>query len=144
MIVTHAATKIALASALLGLSSVFDYIDDKQTLIRAGSCSLSKFIKSNNDDSNKWKIVMNGNCEFLTKGEEMNWDFRQGVEAGSAEDIARRKAIDQALAEQQQQQQQNKPKRMHQLLTWPLDQKLMEMKRNLKYVRALSDILTKT
>ena len=109
LIVTHAATKIALASALLGLSSVFDYIDDKQTLIRAGSCSLSKFIKSDNDDSDKWKIVMNGNCEFLTKGEEMNWDFRQGVEAGSAEDIARRKAIEQALAEQEQQAKENAP-----------------------------------
>lgn len=102
LIVTHAATKIALGSVLLGLNSVFDFIDDRKTLLRAGSCSLSKFNRDQLDDNGKWKILMNGNCEFLSKGEEMNWDFSTGVEAGSAEDIARRKA----LANQQQQQQQ--------------------------------------
>ncbi|RCK65702.1 Transcription factor tau subunit [Candida viswanathii] len=103
LIVTHAATKIALGSALLGLTSVFDYIDDNQTLLRAGACSLSKYVRSDKQAGANWEIVMNGNCEFLTKGEEMNWDFREGVEAGSAEDIAKRKAAEEALAGQQQQ-----------------------------------------
>ena len=81
LIVTHAATKIALGSALLQLKSVTDVIDDNQTVLRAGACSLSKFVRDGEDKTNdtiQWKIVMNGNCEFLTQGEEMNWDFRRG------------------------------------------------------------------
>ena len=94
--------KIALGSALLQLKSVTDVIDDNQTVLRAGACSLSKFVRDGEDKTNhtiQWKIVMNGNCEFLTQGEEMNWDFRRGVEAGSAEDIAQRKAAAEAEAE---------------------------------------------
>ncbi|KAL6450440.1 TFC7 Transcription factor tau 55 kDa subunit [Candida maltosa Xu316] len=97
LIISHAATKIALGSVLLELKSVVDVIDENETYLRAGSCSLSKFVRTNND---KWSIVMNGNCDFLSKGEEMNWDFRRGVEAGSAEDIAQRKAIEESLANQ--------------------------------------------
>lgn len=93
LIVTHAATKIALGSVLLKLGSVTSAIDGDQTMLRAGACSLSKYVRASPSDSNDfdWKIAMNGNCEFLSKGEEMNWDFTTGVEAGSAEDIARRK-----------------------------------------------------
>ena len=59
-----------------------------------------KFVRDGEDKTNhtiQWKIVMNGS-EFLTQGEEMNWDFRRGVEAGSAEDIAQRKAAAEAEA----------------------------------------------
>lgn len=105
LVVTHAATKIALGSALLQLKSVTDVIDDNQTVLRAGACSLSKFVRDGENKTNhsiQWKIVMNGNCEFLTKGEEMNWDFRRGVEAGSAEDIAQRKAAEEAFKKNEQ------------------------------------------
>ncbi|CAK9442188.1 uncharacterized protein LODBEIA_P59310 [Lodderomyces beijingensis] len=89
LIVTHAATKIALGCALLELDSVTSAIDADGTMLRAGACSLSEYVR--NEGDNKWALKMNGNCEFLTQGEEMNWDFTTGVEAGSAEDIARRK-----------------------------------------------------
>ncbi|CCG25278.1 RNA polymerase III transcription initiation factor complex (TFIIIC) subunit [Candida orthopsilosis Co 90-125] len=91
LIVTHAATKIALGSVLLKLGSVTSTIDGEKTMLRAGACSLSKYVRISASNDFDWKIIMNGNCEFLTKGEEMNWDFTTGVEAGSAEDIARRK-----------------------------------------------------
>ncbi|CAI5760422.1 unnamed protein product [Candida verbasci] len=104
LIVTHAATKIALGSALLKLKSITDYIDDNITLLRAGACSLSKYSRIFESDDYNWKIVMNGNCEFLTKGEEMNWNFTINVEAGSDEDIKRRKKEEE---EQQQQAQQS-------------------------------------
>ncbi|RLV91193.1 Transcription factor tau 55 kDa subunit [Spathaspora sp. JA1] len=83
LIVTHAASGIAVGSALLGLSSLVSFIDDDKNMIRSGACSVSKYVRV----GEQWKIVMNGNCEFLTDGEEMNWDFRTGVEAGSAEDL---------------------------------------------------------
>ncbi|KAI5952158.1 TFC7 [Candida theae] len=107
LIVTHAATKIALGSVLLKLGSVTSPIDGEETMLRAGACSLSKYVRIT-DDANDfdWKLVMNGNCEFLTKGEEMNWDFTTGVEAGSAEDIARRKKEAEAKEKQQQSQSQ--------------------------------------
>ncbi|KAI5970720.1 TFC7 [Candida margitis] len=91
LIITHAATKIALGSVLLKLDSVTSTIDGDKTMLRAGACSISKYVRTSLSNDFDWKIVMNGNCEFLTKGEEMNWDFTTGVEAGSAEDIARRK-----------------------------------------------------
>ncbi|EDK46840.1 hypothetical protein LELG_05021 [Lodderomyces elongisporus NRRL YB-4239] len=93
LIVTHAATKIALGSALLQLETVTSPIDDNHAMLRAGACSLSKYIRADDTfatDNLKWNLVMNGNCEYLTQGEEMNWDFTTGVEAGSNEDIARR------------------------------------------------------
>ncbi|KAI5949540.1 TFC7 [Candida jiufengensis] len=91
LLITHAATKIALGSSLLNLESVTSPYDEENTMLRAGACSLSKYIRDNLNDDFSWKLVMNGNCEFLTKGEEMNWDFTINVEAGSAEDILRRK-----------------------------------------------------
>lgn len=94
LVITHAASAIALGSVLLKLNSVTDYIDDNQTMIRCGACSVSKYIRDDNDNdqNQKWKIVMNGNCEFLTMGEEMHWDFAMGVEAGSADDVKMRQA----------------------------------------------------
>ncbi|CCH41081.1 Transcription factor tau subunit [Wickerhamomyces ciferrii] len=96
--VTHAAAKIALGMALLGFNSVLDALDDEDTRLRAGACSLDKFERilngKTNDNGTDWKITMNGNCEFLTNGEEMHWDFQNGFEAGSDADIKARKAAE--------------------------------------------------
>lgn len=86
LIVTHAATKIALGMSLLKLNNVFESIDNNNTFLRAGACSLDKYEKGTQD----WSIKMNGNCEFLLDGEEMNWNFHSSFEAGSDEDIKAR------------------------------------------------------
>ncbi|ABN65550.1 putative transcription initiation factor [Scheffersomyces stipitis CBS 6054] len=86
MIITHAATKIALGASLLRLSGVLDYIDDDNNTFRAGACSLDKYVRT----SDGWDMKMNGNTEFLAGGEEMHWDFRSTYEAGSDEDIKAR------------------------------------------------------
>lgn len=88
LIISHAATKIALGMSLLGFDNVFQSIDDNGTTLRAGACSLDKYVREGTD---KWNIVMNGNCSFLTQGEEMNWNFHYKFEAGSDEDIKARK-----------------------------------------------------
>ncbi|CCE78166.1 Piso0_000782 [Millerozyma farinosa CBS 7064] len=90
ILVTHAASKIALGSSLLGVPSVFDPIDSNNTLLRAGACSLDKYIL----EGDRWTIKMNGNCDFLTQGEEMNWNFHWKFEAGSDEDIKARKELE--------------------------------------------------
>lgn len=104
LIVTHAATKIALGMNLLGFDNCRDPIDDEGSIIRSGSCSLDKYelVHIDEDDDvdaeelpfeeRHWRITMNGNTEFLTKGEEMHWDFKYGFEAGSDADIKARKA----------------------------------------------------
>lgn len=99
LIVTHAATKIALGMSLIGKSNVFEYATDDGEILMAGACSLDKYIKN----GNSWELKINGDCSFLTKGEEMNWNFHSGFEAGSDEDIkARQKeAQEKALKEQQ-------------------------------------------
>lgn len=96
LIVTHAATKIAAGLSLLGLSSVHDLVDfnGEKTKLRAGACSLDKFEKQND----KWAILQNGRTDFLTEGEEMNWNFADGFEAGSDEDIKARAAAAAAAA----------------------------------------------
>jgi transcription factor C subunit 7 len=93
LIITHAATKIALGMALLGFNNVRETIDDEDTRLRAGACSLDLFRRVSIDDTvPSWKILMNGNVEFLTEGEEMHWDFLNGFEAGSDADIRARAA----------------------------------------------------
>ncbi|KAK7679720.1 hypothetical protein QCA50_017219 [Cerrena zonata] len=87
LIVSHAATKIALGMSLLGFDDVFQQIDNDGTYLRAGACSIDKYVK----DGDRWDLRMNGNCEFLTDGEEMNWTFHSAFEAGSDEDIKARK-----------------------------------------------------
>jgi transcription factor C subunit 7 len=88
LIITHAATAIALGMALLQKLSVYDYVDDKtKSILRAGAASLTKFER----DGSHWELTMNGNTEFLPKGEEMNWNFHSGFEAGSDEDVKHRK-----------------------------------------------------
>ncbi|EDO16235.1 hypothetical protein Kpol_505p12 [Vanderwaltozyma polyspora DSM 70294] len=111
LIVTHAATKIALGMSLLRLQSCRESIDEDGTIIRSGSCSLDKYellqAKNNEDededpesipfDQRVWSMTMNGNTEFLTNGEEMNWNFQNKFEAGSDADIrARKLAAEQA------------------------------------------------
>ncbi|KAH3685147.1 hypothetical protein WICPIJ_003914 [Wickerhamomyces pijperi] len=89
LFVTHAASKIALGMSLMKFSSVYETIDGEDETLRAGTCSLSKYVRL---DSNDWKLTMNGNTEFLTQGEEMNWNFANGFEAGSNEDVKNRQA----------------------------------------------------
>lgn len=87
LIVTHAATKIALGMSLLKFHNVYEAIDNDNTVLRAGACSLDKYERGGDD----WSIKMNGNCEFLLDGEEMNWNFHSAFEAGSDEDIKARR-----------------------------------------------------
>lgn len=88
LFITHAASKIAAGASLLGLSSVRDPIEinGEQVTFRAGACSLDKYIKK----GDKWIILENGRTDFLKDGEEMNWNFANGFEAGSDEDIKAR------------------------------------------------------
>lgn len=88
ILVSHAATKIALASALLGIGLHEDVtVGKKLEKIKAGACSLDTFVYDG-----KWKMTANGATHFLKGGEEMNWNFDVKVEAGSDEDIKRRMA----------------------------------------------------
>ncbi|SCV05722.1 LANO_0H13740g1_1 [Lachancea nothofagi CBS 11611] len=104
LLVTHAATKIALGMNLLGFDNCRDPIDGDGTILRSGSCSLDKYELIVSDDateelqhipfwSKRWRLTMNGNTEFLSKGEEMHWDFQYGFEAGSDADIKARQAL---------------------------------------------------
>lgn len=104
ILVTHAATKAALGSNLLKFNDAREPIDDKGTMIRNGSCSVDQFNCVKRPEgkdfySSQWDLVMNGNTSFLTKGEEMNWDFKNKWEAGSDEDIKARKIADAAIAQ---------------------------------------------
>lgn len=85
LIMTHAATKIALGLALLGLDSVRSPLPDG-SFLRAGACSLDKYVAT----GTQWTLQVNGACHFLQNGEEMNWTFNLTYEAGSDEDIKER------------------------------------------------------
>lgn len=88
LIVTHAATAIALGMSLIGKLSVLESIDDTpNNFIRAGACSMSTYVR----DHDHWKLTVNGDTLFLREGEEMNWNFHLGFEAGLDEDIKLRK-----------------------------------------------------
>lgn len=90
LIVTHAATKIALGMSLLKAASLHDDVEvnGEKTKLRAAACSLDKYIQA----ESAWKVVVNGKTDFLTDGEEMNWNFDVKFEAGSTEDIKAREA----------------------------------------------------
>lgn len=94
LIVTHAATKIALGMKLLKCESLHQNIqfEGAQTKLRAGACSLDLYTLQ----EGRWEIRENGRTDFLEKGEEMNWNFDAKFEAGSDEDI---KARQQAQAQ---------------------------------------------
>ncbi|KAL3228532.1 Transcription factor tau 55 kDa subunit [Nakaseomyces bracarensis] len=110
MIITHGATKIALGLSLLGRPTTRCTVGEgSKEYLRCGSCSLDKFqvqpelkedANANDEDDDelvttpplerKWLCTMNGNTEFLSRGEEMNWGFHLNVEAGSDADIKSR------------------------------------------------------
>lgn len=112
MIITHGATKIALGLNLLGRPNARCTVaEGSKEYLRCGSCSLDKFqvqqpehdknvATSNDEDDDElvttpplerdWVCTMNGNTEFLSRGEEMNWGFHLNVEAGSDADIRSR------------------------------------------------------
>lgn len=80
LIVTHAATKIALGMSLLGFQNVRDTIDiDGEAFIRSGACSLDTY-----DYKDGWKLTSNGQTHFLEKGEEMSWNFSKFFFSGTA------------------------------------------------------------
>lgn len=79
LMVTHAASKIALGRALL---------QDSQYQLRSGTCSLDKFERD--PASGAWTIVSNGATEFLTNGEEMHWTFDSKFMPGSTEEAQSR------------------------------------------------------
>ncbi|CAI4036414.1 hypothetical protein SMKI_15G2580 [Saccharomyces mikatae IFO 1815] len=110
LLVTHAASKIALGMSLLGYCNPRMPLNENGDKIRSGSCSLDKYeilrksydtiddVDSQNQTAltyvpfkdRKWVLTMNGNTEFLSGGEEMNWSFDCVAEAGSDADIQRR------------------------------------------------------
>lgn len=101
LIVTHAATKIALGMKLLQCKSLHQNVEFEgvQTKLRAGACSLDLYIF----EKEGWKLKENGRTDFLEKGEEMNWNFDAKFEAGSDEDIkARQEAQAQAQVDKQE------------------------------------------
>ncbi|CAR26440.1 ZYRO0B09746p [Zygosaccharomyces rouxii] len=108
LLVTHAASKASLGMNLLGFSNWREPLDEDGNIIRSGSCSLDKFelVPSTSDEgeetlpfeSRQWRMTMNGNTEFLTKGEEMNWDYRNAFEAGSDADMKLRREAAAAAA----------------------------------------------
>lgn len=98
LLVTHAAAKAALGMNLLGFANWREPLDEDGTIIRSGSCSLDKYeldiestYRAEAEDvpfeRRKWRMTMNGNVEFLSNGEEMNWDYRNAQEAGSDADM---------------------------------------------------------
>ncbi|CAI4787227.1 BFH_collapsed_G0050680.mRNA.1.CDS.1 [Saccharomyces cerevisiae] len=108
LLVTHAASKIALGMSLLGYDNPRMSLNENGDKIRSGSCSLDKYeilkksydtIDETDDQTSftyipfsdrKWVLTMNGNTEFLSSGEEMNWNFDCVAEAGSDADIKKR------------------------------------------------------
>jgi transcription factor C subunit 7 len=84
LIVTHAATKIALGRALVG---------DRGLEVRTGTCSLDKYVlpEGNSGQPGDWVVEFHGKTDFLWDGEEMHWSFHNAYDPGSSEDaLARR------------------------------------------------------
>lgn len=97
MLVSHAATKIALGMALLGYQSTRQYIkpehggDGETSRIDASTCSLDSYHYNKQD--HKWNVNFVGNTDFLSSGDEMGWHFATSrFVAGSKEDIEARKS----------------------------------------------------
>ena len=89
MLVTHAAAKAALGMNLLKFPNARMPIDMEGTIMRNGSCSMDRYDLIEEDDSSpndaevdfykrNWKMNMNGNVSYLSRGEEMHWDFIAG------------------------------------------------------------------
>lgn len=99
VLVTHAATKIALGMALTGYSSVRDHLtakdggDGKSTRIGGSTCSVDGYRRSG-DGSKSWVLFMNAETSFLSHGAEMDWHFATSqFEAGSKEDVEYRRKL---------------------------------------------------
>jgi len=62
LLVGHAASLTAGVRAVLG---------NRSTAVNCGTCSLSKFVR----EGGRWERRLNGDCSFLSGGEENNWAF---------------------------------------------------------------------
>ncbi|GMM32931.1 hypothetical protein DASC09_002560 [Saccharomycopsis crataegensis] len=96
MLVSHAATKIALGMALLGYDNAHQFLkpehggDGKNLRIDASTCSLDSYVMD--PVKKQWGVNFTGNTEFLTNGGEMGWHFATSkFVAGSKEEIEERK-----------------------------------------------------
>lgn len=65
LLVSHAATIIALGRAIVG---------DREFQIRAGTCSLSKYVR--NGSGGDWICELNGWTGHLAKGEQVSSDTK--------------------------------------------------------------------
>lgn len=64
VIFTHAATNIAMARALMG----------NRESVRSGTCSVGKYVRKGEgrEGLGEWERVLDGECGFLEKGEEVS------------------------------------------------------------------------
>mgnify|MGYP001584736483 FL=1 len=64
VIFTHAATNIAMARALMG----------RRESVRSGTCSVGKYVRKGQgrEGLGEWARLMDGECGFLEKGEEVS------------------------------------------------------------------------
>ncbi|CAN6674888.1 transcription factor tau 55 kDa subunit [Trichomonascus vanleenenianus] len=83
LIVTHAASKIALGRALVG---------DRNFEVRTGTCSIDKYVMKPDSEGEpgEWTCEYTGKTDFLPRGEEMHWSFDIQYAPGSTEDIRAR------------------------------------------------------
>lgn len=100
ILVTHAATKIALGMSLAGYSNTREFLklkdggDGKTTRIGGSTCSIDGYKRVDLNNDNLWNLFMNAETSFLSHGAEMNWHFATSqFEAGSKEDIEYRKKL---------------------------------------------------
>ncbi|ODQ46909.1 hypothetical protein PICMEDRAFT_33339 [Pichia membranifaciens NRRL Y-2026] len=100
VLVTHAATKIALGMALAGYGSTREFLtekdggDGKTTRIGGSTCSVDAYRR--NVAHNTWNMFMNAETSFLSLGPEMDWHFATSqFEAGSKEDVEYRARLQQ-------------------------------------------------
>lgn len=81
LFVTHAATNIALGRALT---------HQPEREVRTGCCSLGRYVLEGKDNGyGKWRCTMNGDCSFLTEGEQRNWEFDGDIPIEIADDSAK-------------------------------------------------------
>lgn len=101
LLVSHAATKIALGMALLGYNDTHELLKPEhragglETRIDASTCSLDSYVL---DSANKkWSVQYTGNTSFLPAGKEMKWHFATlRFVAGLKEELEERKKREQS------------------------------------------------
>lgn len=62
----HAATVITAVRAL---------VQDPGLFVKSGTCSLARLVRR----SDRWELVLNGDCSHLSKGEQRSWMFSGDV-----------------------------------------------------------------